>query len=74
MLALLARVSTARSGDGARAAHTNDGARRAVKLTFHPDHSVGADHQTTLKSELLISQLFRLLSLEFFCDSFHDAA
>jgi len=22
---------------------------------------------------LLISQLFRLLSLEFFCDSFHDA-
>jgi len=26
------------------------------------------------KSELLISQLFRLLSLEFFCDSFHDAA
>jgi hypothetical protein len=23
---------------------------------------------------LLISQLFRLLSLEFFCDSFHDAA
>ena len=24
--------------------------------------------------ELLISQLFRLLSLEFFCDSFHDAA
>jgi hypothetical protein len=24
--------------------------------------------------QLLISQLFRLLSLEFFCDSFHDAA
>jgi hypothetical protein len=24
--------------------------------------------------DLLISQLFRLLSLEFFCDSFHDAA
>jgi hypothetical protein len=23
--------------------------------------------------QLLISQLFRLLSLEFFCDSFHDA-
>ena len=23
---------------------------------------------------LLISQLFRLLSLEFFCDSFHDVA
>jgi hypothetical protein len=26
------------------------------------------------KNQLLISQLFRLLSLEFFCDSFHDAA
>jgi hypothetical protein len=25
-------------------------------------------------SVLLIGQLFRLLSLDFFCDSFHDAA
>ena len=28
----------------------------------------------SLRALLPISQLFRLLSLEFFCDSFHDAA
>jgi hypothetical protein len=30
-------------------------------------------HSKTFATRLLISQLFRLLSLEFFCDSFHDA-
>ena len=29
---------------GRSAGRTNDGARRAAKLTFQLDHSVGADH------------------------------